>query len=155
MASTSILPALLTALVAQFKAALPKAVIYDGYGPSDDPGDFLMVGIDDPNSTSFASTASSVQQTATMGAGRHRDELGDVTCVALSWNGDGDQEAARTAVFNMTAAVENALRADVTVGNVPGLLWAEYGTRLALSQYADEDGTQAWVVFSIHFKARI
>lgn len=153
--ATSILPALLTGLVQFSSTALPNVTVHDGYGATDDPGDFLMIGVDDPNSPNFATSATSAQAVATMGARRSRDELGDVTCVALSWIGDNDQQAARDTVFGITAALENALRADVTVGGVPGLLWAEFGTRLSLAQDNNEDGAQAWVIFSIHFKARI
>lgn len=152
--ATSVLPALIPALVTAFGAA-GAASVRDGFGPSDSPGDYLMVGVDDPNAIGPTASATSDQSMATMGTRRSRDEVGDVTCLALCWNGDSDQKAARDAVFAMTAMVEATLRADPTVGGVPGLLWAEYGTRLTLTQNQDEDGALAWLVFLVHFKARI
>jgi hypothetical protein len=153
--ATSILPALIDALVAGFRTALPDVTVYDGYGASEDVGNYLMVGVEDPNDASAATSATSEQSMGPMGTRRSRDEVGDITCVALCWTGDVDQKLSRDAAFAMTAAVENFLRADPRLGDLPGLLSVEYGSRTSLAQNVEDAGAQAWLVFTVHFKARI
>lgn len=152
---TSIVFDLIDALNDRWTSALTGINVIDGTGMTDDPGDFLMVGVEDPDTDTYADSAESVQSWAGLGA-RHRDEEGTVTCCALSWNGDANQRAARQAVKATLAAVENDLRSDPNLGGVvPGLLWTGFGTRLNLSQIQSETGAAALGFFQIQFKARI
>jgi hypothetical protein len=154
--ATSAVPAVIDALVALSDAALSTVTVYDGFGVSDDPGDFLMIGVDDPDSGDAASSTDSSQQAATLGTGRARDETGEVTCVALSWNGNGDQKAARDAVFATTAAVETLCRSNpsLSITGYP-LLVVGFGATQRLMQNQDEDGAEAAVFFSVRFRARL
>lgn len=149
----SAIPAVIDALVAAATTALPNIKVYDGVGDSQDPGDYLMVGVDDPDGTRPANAADSMQDWANA-TGTARNEHGDVTCAAVSWNGDGDPKAARDAVFATAAAVEDLLRANVSLG-VPTLLWTSYGTATKLTQASNSTGALAQLVFRVHYEARI
>ena len=153
--STSAVPAVIDALVTATRTSLPSLRVYDGVGISDDPGDWLMIGVDDPDVESrrrtFAATARQEWAHANFTA---RDEEGDVTCVAMSWNGDADIKAARDAVYATTAAVETVLRANPSLG-VPNVLWTSFGPDLDLSQMQGENGASAFVIFTVRFRARL
>lgn len=151
--ATSAVPAVVDALVGAADAALVDVAVYDGYGVSDDPGDFLMVGVEDPDSDTFATSANTTQQWPHIGH-TVRDETGDITCSALSWNGDADQKAARDAVYATTAQLEDLLRTDPTLGLGP-LVRVEFGTTSELTQRQASDGAMAMLMFRIHFQARI
>lgn len=160
--ATSVVPALIDALVTQATAALPDRLVVDGYGVTSDTNqNVLMVGVDDPDSGQSANSQTGEQTMATMGTPRSRDEEGDVTCAALSWNGNTDQKAARDAAYATVAAVETILRADPTLGvGQPGRVVCQLGGHtLSQNQYADTDtqagGCDALVIFTVHFKARI
>lgn len=151
--ATSVVFDLVGALVTQLDTAL-SVNVFDGYGQTDDPGDYLMIGVEDPDSDR-ATSVEGEQSWAGLGANA-RNEEGTVTCVAMSWNGDADLSAARAAAKATTAAVENHLRADPNLGaSVPGLLWTGYGTRTQLIQLQATDGACVMCVFDIQFKARI
>lgn len=153
--ATSVVFGLLDRLVELFTETLTDITVYDGFGVSDDPGDFLMVGVEDPDMVGAETSADAQQKWAGLGA-KSRDEEGTVTCAALSWNGDGDQSAARLRVAEITQALEDVLRADPNLGGVvPGLMWTGYGTRTRLIQDQTETGAMALCVFEIAFRARI
>ena len=151
--ATSVIPALIDALVTNAKANLADINVLDGYGVTDDPGDFLMVGVDDPLRDDEAQSGTSQQSWANAN-GTARDEIGDVWCSAYSWNGNGDQKGARDAAYATVAAVENMLRANPALG-VAGLIYSEFGTSQTLTQNQDEHGASARVSFQVHFRARI
>lgn len=151
--ATSVIPALIDALVAAAKAALSNLLVNDGYGVTEDPGNYLMIGVDDPDRPDAALSASSQQDWAHANY-TARDEEGDITCAALSWTGDTDQKVSRDAVFATTAAVENMLRANPSLG-LANLLWTSYGSATQLNQWQDAEGSMALVVFQVHFRARI
>lgn len=158
MPTVSAIPAVIDALVAQADAALTSVTVYDGFGISDDPGDFLMVGVDDADLLDAATSAESSQVPATMGTLRTRQETGTVTCLALSWNGDADMAAARTAAFATANEVSDLIRADPSLGlGAPDfrLLVAGYGGSERLMQNQDEDGAEAALVFTVTFTAQI
>jgi hypothetical protein len=151
--AVSVVPALVDALVAAAVAAVPAAKVYDGFGVSDDPGDFLMIGVDDPDGARPAQSASTQQEWAYIGA-TDRWETGDVTCAALSWNGDGNQKAARDAAYETAEALASALRANPSLG-LSNVEWTGYGTRSDLTQTQDDSGALALLVFQVNFKALI
>lgn len=154
--AVSVLPDLITQLVAQCDAALSTVQVYDGVGISEDPGDFLMIGVDDPDSDGLAASGQARQTPGPLGTNRPRDEIGTVTCAALSWNGDSDPAAARTALKATTTAVENLLRSSPNLGGtVTGLLWTGFGEQARLIQAQDTHGAMALLIFDIAFRARI
>lgn len=146
-------PAVVDALIAKATAALPGVRVFDAFGDSDDPGDFLMVGSNnadesgDVNAGEFPQDWANANHTA-------RDEDGVVNCFALSWNGDGNQKAARDSVFATCEAVAALCRADPSLG-VPQLLWSSFGTRGTPSQGVDTQGALCAVEFQVSYKARI
>lgn len=156
--ATTVIPAVIDALVDQTRAAVTtsgaKISVYDGYGLSDDPGDFLMVGVEDPETQGFTTSASAGQNWAETGQSAERDDIGDVTCCAMSWNGDADQKAARDRAFAVVGVVEDLLRTDSQLG-LDDLLWAEIGPQMELHQIQDDSGAAAWVIFRVHYEARI
>lgn len=152
--TTSVTFALIDALIDRWTPVLDVNVL-DGYGLTDDPGDFLMVGADDPDDDKAVS-AEFRQEWHGLGANARLEE-GSVQCLALSWNGDADPRAARHGVEATTNAVENHLRADPNLGGtVPGLMWAAFaGIRGEIHQMQGETGAAAWCVFDVAFKARL
>jgi hypothetical protein len=152
----SALPDVIDALVTLSAAALPSLQVYDGIGASDDPGDFLMVGVEDPDIERAAFSAEVDQARATMSGAR--DEQGTINCCALSWNGDSTnagQKAARDAAFATVAAVETILRTTSPTLGVTGVLRTEFGGRLTVSQAQGDTGASCMVIFSVAYLARI
>lgn len=152
--ATTALPALIDALVAAAKTALPNVLVYDGFGVDAEPGKkYLMVGVDDVDAKGASWAATSEQEWANAN-NTSRDEEGVVVCAALAWNGDSDPKAARDAAFAVVAAVENLCRTNPSLG-VATLLWTSAGHRLQLTQDQGEAGAVAVVVFHIRYRARI
>lgn len=153
--ATSVVPALIDALVSTATTALPNTLVFDGIGVTDDPGNFLMIGVEDPDieGAAFSSDAKQAWANANYST---RDEEGEITCAALSWNGNGYEgvKAARDGAYAIAAAVENLLRANPSLG-VDGLLWTGFGSSSQLSQAQDSQGASALLVFRINFRARI
>lgn len=153
MTTTAVYP-LLTALLSQLPPVLTGINVLDGYGLTDDPGNYLMIGVEDPD-TDRATSAESAQEWNGLGA-KARREAGEITCIAMAWNGTADLAAARASCKAITDAVENQLRSDPNLGGaVPGLMWVGYGTRTELIQLQAEDGACVMCVFNIAFQARI
>lgn len=151
--AVSVVPALIDALVAAGRAALPDVLVIDGMGKTDDPGDYLMIGVDDPDTDGDAFSGDSQQKWA-HATGSARDESGQITCAAFSWNGNADQKAARDSAYASVEALASACRADVDLG-VASLVWTDFGTDARLSQIQSDSGAAALVVFQIAFRARI
>lgn len=151
--AVSVVPALIDALVDAAETALPDALVLDGLGVTDDPGDYLMIGVDDPDADGGAFSASGRQQWANANH-TTRDESGEVTCAAYSWNGNGNQKAARDAAFTMVEALASACRTNPSL-DVSTLLWTDFGSDTNLSQFQGEWGAAALVVFTVAFRARI
>lgn len=149
---TSAVPALIDAIVTAADAAL-SCIVSDGFGVTEDPGDYLMIGVVDPDSDFGSEAATSEQSWASIGA-QSRDEVGDITCAALSWNGNADAKGARDAVYATLAALSNLLRATPALG-LATVLWTGFGEKQELTQNQSGDGAMALVVFTIHFRARI
>ena len=151
--ATSVVPALIDAVVAAARTNLPDTNVFDGFGNTSDPGDFLMIGVEDPDTDDAAFSADTKQSWANANH-TTRDESGELTCAALSWNGNGDQKAARDAVYAITAAVETFLRDNPPL-NVAGVLWTGFGSSSQLSQAQGDGGAVAQLIFRIDFRARI
>lgn len=157
MTTTSRLPALIDALVSRATTALAASpvLVTDGYGVTDDPSDFLMVGIEEPTIPAASFAGSSDQSWGPQG-NRARDENGAVWCAAYSENGDGVQKTARDAAYSYMAAVETLLRADPNLGIAPGGNFvAQMGDTQRLTQNQDSNGASALLIFNVSFFARI
>lgn len=152
---TSVLPDLIDALVSAATDALPEIRVSDGVGVTDDPSDYLMIGVDDPFADS-PEAASSAQDWVHVGTGAQRSETGEIQCAALSWSGDTDPKVVRDRAFATCGAVANLLRppADSSLG-VDGLLWCSFGTTQRYEPSQGDDGCYALVMFSIYFSAQI
>lgn len=151
--ATSVIPGLMDAIIATAEDVLEIRVV-DSIGHANDPGDYLMVGVEDPDVEGYTVSARSAQDWANANY-TSRDEEGDVTCAAYSWNGDTDQKAARDAVYATAAALEQSLRENPPQ-NLPDVLWTSFGVSGSeLNQIQDKNGAAALLLFSIHFKARI
>lgn len=157
--ASSATPLIIDALVAQCSLALVGVRVTDGYEMSDDPNDggVLMVGVEDGQSTSAAASSDSSQKQATAGTPRTRDQSGQVTCYALTWNGDNNQKAARDMAYAIQAGVENLLRTDPQLGiprpNGQVVLLQLGDERLEQSQ--SDFGAEALLTFTVLFEARI
>lgn len=152
--ATSVVPSLLRAIAASSYTALPDLRVTRGFGVSDDPGDYLMVGVSDPELDEAANAADARQDWATVGRQGARSEQGEVTCVAYSWNGDQDQDAATTSAYEIVAAVEDFCRQDPDLG-ISTLLWSSALVSHQLFENQDDRGALAMVTFRIGFQARI
>lgn len=144
--AVSVVPALIDALVAATGG-------FDGLAVTDEPGDYLMVGVDDPDTDDGAFAGESRQQWA---SANHttRDESGSITCAAYSWNGDGDQKSARDGAYALVEALAAVCRATPDLG-VDSLLWTDFGSDTNLQQFQGDWGASALVVFTVAFRARI
>jgi hypothetical protein len=151
--ATSVIPAIIDAVVAQLPAYMPTGtLVYDGFPLTGNREHYVAVGVDDPDSEDAASSAQSEHARATFGTPRH--ENGSVACAAVAWNGDGDIKAARDAAFAMCTAAAALSLADKTLG-VEGVLQTVYGTRQELRQAQTDEGAVAYVLFDILFAAFI
>jgi hypothetical protein len=155
---TSQIPALIDALFSRATTALAASsvLVTDGYGVTDDPADFLMIGIEEPSIPAAGFAGSSDQVPGPMSTARPRDENGAVWCAAYSWNGDGIQKTARDAAYSYMAAVETILRADPNLGIASGGNFvAQMGDTQRLTQNQDSNGSDALLIFNVIFFARI
>lgn len=148
---TSIVPSLIDALITAAGTALPSVTVTDGVITGMPEGDYLFIGVDDPDVTRWQS-ATSDQEWANASY-TSRNETGSITCAAHSWTGDAGPKAARDAAYATAGAIQNLLR-DRTSFNVPGLLFMNYA-RGSLTQMQDDDGAMALLIFQLDFKARI
>lgn len=153
----SAVPLVIDALVAKAQA-IPDVTASDGLNVDQNYGSYLMIGVEDPDSTDMQFSAETSEDFASTGAGAHsRDEEGDIVCAAWAWNGLHGSEgskAARDAAYAILDALALAIREDISLG-VPQLLWASPRTSTRLSQLQSSEGSGALLVFRINFHARL
>lgn len=152
---TSVVPELLDALIAQARAVLePQGVeVIDGLPAAWTVGDFLYVGVTDPDSPTPTAAATSTQKWP-LATPTGRDETGTITCYAYVQRGSADPKEARDAAFGIVGAVQSLLRGpDVRLG-VPGVLRTSFASQ-DFDQGQTADGALAVVTFRIDFTARI
>lgn len=150
--AVSVFPALVDALVAQATTALPNVLVLDGEGNTDDPGDFLMIGTNSADGEGMVASGSSRQEKRATGP--IFEETGEVNCLALSWNGDGNQKAARDAAFTIAEAVSTLCRTNTNLG-VANIVWTRYGAQTTPLQIQSDDGALCIVEFTVAYQARI
>jgi hypothetical protein len=155
--ATSVFPDVMAALVDLAGTALPGLQVHYGVGATDDPGDFLMVGVEDPDIERAAFSATIRQERAGMGGPRF--EMGSINCCALSWNGDGTNAGARAAleaVFDTLAAVETLLRETEPTLGLDAVHKTEFAADDAeISIAQTEAGASCMAIFSVAYKAQI
>ncbi|WP_172384800.1 hypothetical protein [Streptomyces sp. MNP-20] len=155
MATTSRVPAAVDAWLAILRAApaLSGVRIFDGPEPVNLSGaDLIFVGWQ-PG----AEAAVFLEQDFNAAGARTRDEDFQISCYAESRSGGTDMAARRTRVFEMIAAVEQALRATDAAPMAPTLngtvLWAHLTTGNLLQ--VQSEGTVAGLAFTVSCRARI
>lgn len=156
--TVSAIPLVIDALVAAAPALMPSGVeVFDAFGLSGNTGNFLMIGVDDPNTDQAARSATSTQDWAHLN-NFQRDQLGSISCVAQAWTGDDDQKIARDAAYAIVNALATWVRAHPDLGIVPAslsyLLTGFAGTE-DLDQQRANQGAIARVTFQISFHARV
>ena len=153
--AASVVPALIAALHARASADLPNTVVLLGPGITDDPGDYLMVGVDDPNEDEDAVEVADVtQEPMAFGSTRPRREEGFIHMAARSRNGDSDLQAALNAVYVIEDALAQALRTTDSLG-VAGVMKLGNGARSRLTWNLDDYGAVATLQYDIAFDAAI
>lgn len=150
---STVLPDVVDGLIAVATAGLTGITILDGFGNTDDPGDYLMVGVDDPNTPDLARGGRARSDWRTVGqGGSTRREEGSVTCAAMSWNGEGDLKSARDSAFATVAALETSLKTDPTIGG--RVMFATTNSHDYIPAVGDT-GAEVIVVFTVSYVARI
>ena len=152
----SIVPQIIDALVAKATTALPGVTVLDGQGVTGDTGSMLLVGANTEDATIPSTAAQAQQAPATFSTNRTREQSGDIYLTAASWNGDGDQKAARDDAYATATAVAALCRADPSLGiTTAQMVVCGFGGTEQLDQDQDSAGASASLTFTVHFQARI
>lgn len=127
--------------------------VVDGYALGQDYRNFVMVGVEDPDSTLPGQSGSAQQTFGPMGA-RSRDEAGEVVCAAVATRGDSDLSACRADCKVLVDIVENWVR-NVDVNSLD-LTYIGFGSDLQLLQdQTNQGGAVVTLIFRVMYKARI
>lgn len=154
MSVVSPAPAIIDQLVI-LGTAIPNVRTYDGFGVTSEAGSYLMIGVEDPEVESAQQSADTAQDWPNAGSDP-RTEKGEITCAAHVWSGDSNDTSAkqvRDATYAIAEALAAAIKADYTLGAVPGLLWAAYGTSAVLRQAQDKSGASCFLIFKVAYLA--
>lgn len=150
MSATSQAPALIDALVACFATVVDADGVNDGPGMAAPNGNaYVYVGVNDPESDDWITAAEGDQGWQWLGHMQRRETV-NVPCVAVAWNGDADQKAARDAAYVILGALTTAIETDPSLGG--SALWTVGVTSLALQQRQDKSGAAARIQFTVHFE---
>jgi len=153
MADVSIWPDVVDALLELCTAALPDRAVIDGPGPEgDDAEHYLFIGMGDPRRDD--SDAGKFDQVWNMSTTAGRRESGTVNCIALSYDGSGDQMAARQGAFATIAAVQRILKNDTRLGGVDGLISTSFTGGLP-DQVQSSRSAACAIRFSVDFEAQL
>lgn len=154
MTATSRAPAVIDALVALFEAAAGLAGVEVVDGPEvtgDSLQEAVFVGYDgDPDGDGEAATFE--QAWAGLGA-LAKDETFTVTCAVVVWRGSTKVRPIRLRVYELLGEVENALRADPSLGLPPPSVVAMAAGSLVQSQR--QTGLECRIPFQVAVKTRI
>jgi hypothetical protein len=151
----SAIPLLLGAMVELWSESLPDWTVTYGWDDTNNTGDYLMVGADDPfASEGEAAVSSQTFETATR---EGMSESGYVTVVAFSWVGSHDgQREATEAVFAAMQRIETDIHTapDLGITRTPHFMVNALTIEDAkLHHGLDDDGARALLVIRIHFEA--
>lgn len=151
---TSVVPELMRAMFETYTEELADYQVNVGTGLTEDPRDYVMIGVDDIDGVDWANAADAAQEFATVGQDHSRDETGTISCAALVRIGDTDMLAAIEELFKITAAIEEIHRTNYALG-VEGVMWTSFGGNATTRLLETPDGSYALLVFQIGFRARI
>lgn len=150
---TSAIPDVIDYLVTTLTAALPDVTVIDGPGITDASAEnWLFVGVDDPDSESAPTSAEATSDWSTLGARQRREDI-VVHCAAISYSGDDVIKTVRDAAFVTVAGVEQAIVTDPTLGGA--VLYATFGGVGAVRQNTNDQGVEAWALFTVAARARL
>jgi len=151
MSTASRAPALIDALVACFLTVLDADSVRDGpslVAPSGQQ--FVYVGVDDPeNADSWLTAADGGQGWEWLGHSQRRETV-NVPCVLVAWNGDGDQKAARDALYTTMTTLTTAVETDPSLGGAA--LYTVGVTSFTLQQRQEDGGADARLLFTVQFE---
>lgn len=144
---------LIDAMVADFTAlpALATVTVSDGPPRVNDPGAYLFVGIDNPDTDN--GIGASGTQSWPLATNAQREDAGDIWLAAYADNGDGNIKLARDEATAVMEAVQDRVRANLTLG-ITGML------PLSFSDYSyrpmqTDSGAAVVLLFRITYSARI
>jgi hypothetical protein len=148
--ATSRAPAVIDALIEILTSAgIP---VLDGPVPTGDYSTAVFVGFDAGGEDAEYRAATSTSSWANLGAKVRNEEI-QVMCGIWSVDGAGDTKAARDLVYGTLAAVEDALRADPSMGQSPPFA-AEVSAH-DLYQFPTQSGIECRIPFTINVRTRI
>ncbi|HEY9389173.1 MAG TPA: hypothetical protein VIR27_05295 [Mycobacteriales bacterium] len=150
---TSAIPAVIDYLVATLTASLTEVRVIDGPGITDDSAEnWLFIGVDDPDSDSAPTAAEAESDWSALGARQRREDI-VVHCAAISYSGDDVMKTVRDTAFVTAAGVEKAIVADPTLAGA--VLYATFGGVSAVRQNTNDQGVEAWALFTVRARARL
>jgi hypothetical protein len=145
-------PSVIAAIVSVATAAVAPVRVSRGRDTSNDPGDVVQVGIQDLEAD--VDSAGSFQQTMQTFGGA-REEVGEVNCLIVAWNGQGDADASCDTAFGYLASIESAVRAAPALGLTAfDYVVAELSAGV-VSESQNNAGATTAVTFVITYKIRI
>lgn len=144
---------LIDAMVADFSELpeLATVTVCDGLPRVNDPGPYLFIGVDNPDDQS--GTGASGTQTWPLATNAAREDAGELWLAAYADNGDGLMKPARDEATAIMKAVQDRVRANLTLG-VPGVLWLQFGD-YSYRPMQTENGAAVVLLFRITYSARI
>ena len=148
---SSVIPALLQELVGRSRARLPEWTVTYGWANTDNPGDFLLIGADNPFETR-GEAAQSADEIMTANASGVA-EIGEITLIFFSWTQDADQQYATERVFGALGVIVDDLHAGQMLRVEGGDVQGFYVTSRRLSHQLGQDGASALLAVDIHFDA--
>ncbi|MEU8279561.1 hypothetical protein ACFYOK_29405 [Microbispora bryophytorum] len=145
--SVSTVPAVLDAVLAAVRRALPDVEVWDGQPVKGTEDDVIMIGFTgDPEEAAVTSTITREQMA------RDPDrEAYNITCLASSWQGQQeDAKAVRDRAYELVDGVAGALATDQTLAE---LVMRAMLSTAAFAQAQTDRGAVATVQFVIHVDA--
>jgi len=152
--AVSVVPALKGALFDAAVTAAPDVLVSYGVAVTDDPGDYLMIGVSDPDADDWTGLTSTTRQWESVGIVADVREEGDIPCAALSWNGAGDARTACETVYAIAETLAAVVRANPNLGLIE-VSWCLFGESTELLEIQTDTGAIARLDFTIRFVALI
>lgn len=148
--ATSTIPAAISGLLATLRPSpgLTGVIVYDGPPMTAEQSDWVAVGFDPIDLTTSVDAS---QVPASLG-NRAREESYQIACSLASWSGDEDMAARRARALDLFAAVEAALRTDITLG---GAVRTAQIASYSLTQEQTTQGASVGVRFRVACSARL
>lgn len=148
-------PTVIDALLATAAVAVSDARVVRGRDISNDPGNVVMIGVNDPTASGLGWESTGEYEQAMQTFGGKRQEIGRVNGLVIARNGDSDAAAALDTAFTMIAALEASIATTPNLG-VTSLeyLVAEMESG-AVQESSNNEGASAALSFVVTYKARI